>query len=694
MARASLKAGLDPGRLRFVLLGFFLALALPTGVLVYQAYSQLKWEAFHQHQVMAQDLARRIDSAAARLIDTEEARPFRDYAFLVTSRAGRLNVQQRSPLAAYPAPSALPGLIGYFQVDTAGVFSTPLLPPSGERPRLYGLSGVDLERRLALRTRMLEILARNRLVQGGRASPTEEGAALAGKPAPGNRLKDAEVAEAGASLEEEPAAAPAEKVMAQAAFDQLAEAASPRQRKRKQEAVSSLGRVDELNLQKRYPIAPVLESRAKKGYASPLPGEQAVRKAQAPLPRTGPARADTDSGGPSPPALRVDTFESAIDPFQLRLLDSGHFVLFRKVWHDGQRYVQGALLERESFIRGLTETAFRDAALARMSNLIIAYQGDVLTVLQGQGGRRYLYSAAELSGELLYQTALSTPLSDLQLIFSINRLPAGAAGTLVTWVAIILVLVLCGGFYLMYRLGLGQIELARQQQDFVSAVSHELKTPLTSIRMYGEMLREGWATEEKKRGYYEYIHDESERLSRLIDNVLQLARMTRNELRVEFRPVTVAELMDGVRSKVSSQVARAGFSLDQSCDPDAAGLAISVDTDGFAQIMINLVDNALKFSARAEHRQVDIRCHRRTDKQVVFSVRDYGPGVPRGQMKKIFRLFYRSGNELTRETVGTGIGLALVHQLALAMHGRVDVIDAHPGAEFRVTFLSVSSELR
>ena len=138
------------------------------------------------------------------------------------------------------------------------------------------------------------------------------------------------------------------------------------------------------------------------------------------------------------------------------------------------------------------------------------------------------------------------------MIFSVTHLPEGPGGRLVAWVALILVLVLCGGFYLLYRLGAGQIDLARQQQDFVSAVSHELKTPLTSIRMYGEMLREGWAPEEKKKSYYEFIHDESERLSRLINNVLQLARMTRNEVRVDIKPVEVAELVDGIRSRVSS----------------------------------------------------------------------------------------------------------------------------------------------
>jgi len=244
---------------------------------------------------------------------------------------------------------------------------------------------------------------------------------------------------------------------------------------------------------------------------------------------------------------------------------------------------------------------------------------------------------------------------------------------------------------MMYRLGAGQIDLARQQQDFVSAVSHELKTPLTSIRMYGEILREGWASDEQKKTYYEYIFDESERLSRLIANVLQLARMTRNNLQLEAKPLPVAGLMDSIRSRVSAQIERAGFELNQCCDPEAGQATIDADPDWFIQIFINLVDNAIKFSASTERKVIDIGCQQLRDGSVQFSVRDYGSGVPADQMKKIFKLFYRSESELTRETVGTGIGLALVHQLARAMGGQVDVVNREPGAEFRVRFNSVES---
>jgi len=324
--------------------------------------------------------------------------------------------------------------------------------------------------------------------------------------------------------------------------------------------------------------------------------------------------------------------------------------------------------------------------------LLVAWRGDVFSAFSGRTARDYLSSAEELSGTLLYQTRLSAPLDDVELILSINRLPAGAGGRLITWLAAILLLVLCGGFYLMYRLGAGQIDLTRQQQDFVSAVSHELKTPLTSIRMYGEMLREGWATDEKKKVYYDYIFDESERLSRLIANVLQLARMTRNNLQVDKKSLAVAELMDGIRSRVSSQVERAGFTLNMHCTPDAGQAVIQADPDWFIQIFINLVDNAIKFSTSADQQVIDIDARRLRDGSVQFSVRDYGPGVPADQMKKIFKLFYRSENELTRETVGTGIGLALVHQLARAMGGQVDVVNREPGAEFRLNIESSDND--
>ena len=393
-----------------------------------------------------------------------------------------------------------------------------------------------------------------------------------------------------------------------------------------------------------------------------------------------------------PTDLRISTFESEIDPFEFSLLDSGHFVLFRKVWRDGERYIQGLLVDQETFTQDIVSANFMGTALADMTSLIIAYQDDVIHTISGRDSLSYPNVAEELDGALLYRNRLATPLNSLELIFSIKRLPSGPGASVLGWVTLVLAIVLVGGFLTLYRMGLSQINLARRQQDFVSAVSHELKSPLTSIRMYGEMLKEGWADEEKRQSYYEFIHDESERLSRLISNVLQLAKITRNEPQFDPKPTTVAELMSIIDSKISSQMKRAGFELRFKRSEVADQATINMDEDCFTQIIINLVDNAIKFSKNAENKIIEISSNPSGDNRILFSVRDYGPGIPKDQMKKIFELFYRSESELTRETVGTGIGLAIVHQLTLAMNGNVDMINAEPGAEFRIWFSIAKQE--
>jgi signal transduction histidine kinase len=696
MLRASLR-GLDRKGLRLWLGLFFLALAVPTGILIRHAYSQLKWEAFHHHRVLAEELASRIDDRLIRLINDEEVRSFGDYTFLVVAGDPSANFLQRSPLSTYPVTSAVPGLIGYFQVDADGVFSTPLLPQGGAKPRAYGVAGDELEQRLILQSRIRQVLADNRLVHGGKLDADRFLAtpAIAAQPsdkrlAPSSKLSaSAEGRLESSSLEDSGAAPTEEEVLGQAAFDRLDEASRLRGQGKQQAVAGALGRVEDLKLESRYAAAP--SGRPPRQGVSPsveLQQRRSARKERGALPvAPAPMRYEAGEADASEPSrVVIRTFESEIDPFELSLLDSGHFVLFRKVWRDGQRYIQGALIEQHPFLEGLIASAFRETALSRMSKLIVAYQGHVLSAFSGEPSERYASGAGELGGALLYKTRLSPPAGGLELIFGITGLPSGPGRTVVNWMAVILMVVLVGGFYLMYRLGVEQIELARQQRDFVSAVSHELKTPLTSIRMYGEMLREGWASEEKKKTYYDYIHDESERLSRLIANVLQLARMTRNDLRLDLKPMRVAELTDGIRDKVGSQVERAGFELSLRCEDEARAAVIEVDADAFAQIFINLVDNAIKFSARAQVRSIDIGCRLDRHGSVVFTVRDYGPGVPRDQIRKIFRLFYRSENELTRESVGTGIGLALVRQLVRAMHGQVDVANQEPGAEFSVAF--------
>lgn len=687
--KARLYKQLDNKRLRRWLILFFMTIAVPSAVLVYQAYDQLKWEAFHLHSSLAEELTTRIDTRLLELIKDEEQRPFTAYSFLNVAgdKGGFL---QRSPLSSFPIASDINGIIGYFQIDPLEQFSTPLLPANGSDLRGYGIDDREFEARREAQAKVYAILTQNKLIiasvnnkEKTVLSPAEKPALSEPKAVAEEQLQERDYSSS--TLE---------------AFDQLAAGAavSTEQEKTPQK---SLGKVEDLKLEKKYDAeeqSAKLKARKevlldKQAQQSSKRTEQNVlpeqRLRQQPQPATAPV--DTPALDESAErmrtndAVRIEIFESEVDPFEFAQLASGHFVLYRKVWRDKQRYIQGILINSDAFLQGIIEPSFRATSLSEMSNLAVAYNSDILSVI-GSGPRsRYLSSAAELSGALLYRARLSAPLNNVELIYSINNLPAGPGGQVIIWSSVVLALVLLIGFLLLYRLGVGQINLARQQQDFVSAISHELKTPLTSIRMYGEMLREGWADETKKLTYYDYIFSESERLSRLINNILQLARMTRNDLHIDLKPYSMAQVIDTVRSKVCSQVERQGFEFQLDCDESLAQKHIQIDMDYLIQIIINLTDNAIKFSTKAERKCIEIKCQA-TNQNITIAVRDYGPGIAKDQLRKIFKLFYRTENELTRETVGTGIGLALVNQLTHAMGGSIDVVRHEPGVEFVLSF--------
>jgi len=729
----------DQRRLRTLLALLFLGLAIPTGVLTWQAFSQLKWESFYQYRIQAEELTNRIDGSINADIRTAESRNFTDFAFLNSAPGSK--IQQRSPLSAWPVVEDLPGLIGYFQVDADGQFSTPLLPASGVSSTDVGLDGAEFTQRQSVAAEIQLILTRNELVRdrisiGGRleleAEPEAEeapasvatllpAAPATNAPAPGKEIADLavrsvpidEIAESGASqdafFEQEQLMEENEPVYSQQAFDQLNQ---PTRGLFSSSAVPELdqtddvpaeksranvyGRVQDLKLddelqkkseglERQQLAATEAEDKDKDnnslGDARARRAKQAVIAAPTPLIAEA-RRDDFDDGNAT-----ITTFESEIDPFEFSLLDSGHLVLFRDVWLNGNRTIQGLLVDQDRFVNSVIDAAFRTTNLSDMSNLIVGYNDDVITMLPGSRYPGDSFSrVADLDGALLYRSRLTAPFDSLELIFTANRLPPGPGATVLGWTTLVIAIVFLGGFFALYRLGMSQIRLAQQQQDFVSAVSHELKTPLTSIRMYGEMLKEGWADEAKQKQYYEYIHDESERLTRLISNVLQLAKISRNEPQFNLQPTTVNALMDQVRSKISNQVERAGFSFELVQDDSTNNASVSIDDDCFAQIIINLVDNAIKFSKGTENKKIEVGCRLTSDNRVEFSVRDYGPGIPANQMKKIFQLFYRTESELTRETVGTGIGLAIVHQLTTAMRGKVDVVNRDPGAEFKVSF--------
>lgn len=227
-----------------------------------------------------------------------------------------------------------------------------------------------------------------------------------------------------------------------------------------------------------------------------------------------------------------------------------------------------------------------------------------------------------------------------------------------------------------------QILLSRKKDDFLSAVSHELRTPLTTIRMYTEMLEKDWVrTESKRNEYYGIMRQESERLTRLIENVLDFSRIQRGRKQFVFKAGDFNRIVGDVIEMMTPCAQRAGFTIQRDLEYIES---FCFDADAVMQIVINLLDNAIKYARDAEDKTIFVRT--KTDgKFVQIEVEDRGPGIPRSERTKIFEEFYRIGEESRRETTGTGLGLALVKRFAEAHHGAVGVFAANPrGALFRV----------
>lgn len=208
-----------------------------------------------------------------------------------------------------------------------------------------------------------------------------------------------------------------------------------------------------------------------------------------------------------------------------------------------------------------------------------------------------------------------------------------------------------------------QFELARQKTDFVSNVSHELKTPLTSIRMFSEMLAEGRvADEEKRRSYLKIINSETARLTRLINNILDFARMEKGEKKYRFERCDLAAITREAVENYRPQLEAHGFEIET--DLPEEPMMINADCDAVAQVILNLLSNAEKYSGERKDIRVEM-------KGGTVSVLDRGLGVPRGAEEKIFEQFYRAHDSLSSGIQGSGLGLTLARQIARAHGGDV-----------------------
>lgn len=246
-----------------------------------------------------------------------------------------------------------------------------------------------------------------------------------------------------------------------------------------------------------------------------------------------------------------------------------------------------------------------------------------------------------------------------------------------------------GGAVIVLLTGLAALSLAIRRErranelksEFISNVSHELKTPLSIITMFGEMLANGRTkSPEQATEYADIIWRESVRLGRLIDNVLDFAKIERGKGIYEFTETDIGEVVERAVDLVGRRLATAEMSIDVQIEPDLPH--VQLDANAYTLAVMNLIDNATKYAA--DGKKIELSLVRDGDR-IVLSVRDFGPGIDTAEQDQIFERFYRARAVRLKPIRGSGIGLALVRHIARAHHGDVSVESAPgQGATFRL----------
>lgn len=220
------------------------------------------------------------------------------------------------------------------------------------------------------------------------------------------------------------------------------------------------------------------------------------------------------------------------------------------------------------------------------------------------------------------------------------------------------------------------LKIAQVKTDFVSNVSHEIRTPLALIRMYAETLLLGRvSSEEKKKDYYQIIHNESGRLTSLVNNILDFARIEGNKKTYHKEEKDMNELTQAIYSNFSHSFEESAINCNLTLNADP--IFINVDPQAFEEALSNLIGNAIKYTN--DHSGIEI--HTRIDPNgfACCSVKDHGIGIPKKSHKHIFEKFYREESALTQKTKGTGLGLSLVQHIMQSHQGKI-TIDSKTGS--------------
>ncbi len=319
------------------------------------------------------------------------------------------------------------------------------------------------------------------------------------------------------------------------------------------------------------------------------------------------------------------------------------------------------------------EEYFVSTLLPRVLGAVDLGKDLVVGILDPHGTPRYLQKNVPTSKYLMAESFSKTFSTWKVALFhpdgkTIEELVGREKGIyLALFLGIVAVMVI--GIVVVGHAALHELEASRMKSEFVSSVSHELKTPLALIRMFGETLESGLVSDEARRQeFYHIITKESERLTHLINNVLNFSKVEAGSKQYHFEEDDIVQVVRSTLEAYRFHIRDLGFEMVTQL-PDGP-IVMMIDKDAISQALLNLLNNAAKYSEEQKYIRVELT---RNANGVVISVEDQGVGIPQDEIKKVFDKFYRASTTRTKETTGSGLGLTLVSHIADAHAGSVEV---------------------
>ncbi len=365
------------------------------------------------------------------------------------------------------------------------------------------------------------------------------------------------------------------------------------------------------------------------------------------------------------------------NPIQINYLDGIPYLIIGYPWLDKETRIIARL--NESVFNEAIQTEILQSKKSAWKSMDFALlsQKDQVVMTTDSIADRKVAMEKNLSGDFPAWKLVVFKMKDSE----VTALGRHKLALLYTLLAFSLAALLIGSFSVLHGLK-NERKMVRMKSNFLSAVSHELKTPLTAIRMFAEILESGKQTQEDKRKQYAtLIGQEAMRLYGMIEGILNFTKLEEKRSKINFSSLNLTQAVQEVAGLMAGAFEKAGIKLVLQLDPEAA---ISGDFDSLRSVVQNLLENALKYSKSGT--TVTVHLENAPDK-AILRVKDHGIGISSSDQKHIFDKFYRAGDEMTRKTKGSGLGLAIVKQILDSHRAQIKVNSKlNEGTEMVITF--------